>query len=322
MNDLYLETLDNGVTAVDSHYTRSRLAAAYIVKEGDRAAFVETGCHKGVPHMLAALEKLGVPRENVDYVIPTHVHLDHAGGSGGLIEALPNATLVAHPRGVKHLIDPAKLRAGTIAVYGETTFKQIHGDIVPIPEARTRAGEDGDVIDLNGRPLTIVDAPGHAYHHFAVWDEQGGSLFTGDTCGIAYREAFVGEEPFLFLTTTPTQFDPEGYHASLDRFAALNPTWLCLTHFGPLVYKSTYVDLLHRQVDAYLEIAKNASPGENRTGAIQEALADLFMERLRGMGSPLTREEMVALHEMDLELNAQGLEVWLRKREKAAASNG
>ena len=105
-----------GVVLVDTGYIRPKLAAAWIVRGEGSAAVVETGHGGAVPRILSALESAGIRREDVSHVVVTHVHLDHAGGAGALMRALPRATLVAHPRGARHLVDPSKLAAATAAV--------------------------------------------------------------------------------------------------------------------------------------------------------------------------------------------------------------
>src|SRR5262245_33813816 len=133
---------DHGITAIDTHYVRPCLDASHLIVEGDRAAFVDTGTHFSVPHLLAALDWMNIAREQVEYVLLTHVHLDHAGGAGLLLRSLPRARAVVHPRGARHLADPAKLIAGSKEVYGEQKFLELYGEIVPIAAERLVVAED------------------------------------------------------------------------------------------------------------------------------------------------------------------------------------
>ena len=141
----------NGVHLIDTHYLRPGHASSHLVVDDGRAAFVDTGAAPAVPRLLAALDELGLSREQVDYVFLTHVHLDHAGGAGQLMQALPNAKAVLHPRGAPHMIRPARLIAGSIEVYGEALYRQLYGELLPVPEDRVIATEDGTRIRLGKR---------------------------------------------------------------------------------------------------------------------------------------------------------------------------
>src|SRR5512136_3321565 len=132
----------HGVYLIDTLHLRPGLAASHLVVDSGRAAFVDTGAGPAAPRLLAALDELGIPRENVDYLFLTHVHLDHAGGAGQLMQALPNAKAILHPRGAPHLIDPTKLIAGSIQVYGEALYRELYGELIPIPAERVLVIED------------------------------------------------------------------------------------------------------------------------------------------------------------------------------------
>src|SRR6516225_6607977 len=134
----------HGITAVDAEYLYPGHAAAHLIVDDRRAAFVDVGTNSSVPYLLAALDELGIARAAVDYLLLTHVHLDHAGGAGALLQALPNARAVLHPRGAPHMIDPTKLIAGAQAVYGEEPFRRLYGDLLPITAARVRVVADGE----------------------------------------------------------------------------------------------------------------------------------------------------------------------------------
>jgi len=311
-----------GVLLVDTLYVRPHLAAAWIVQGARSAAVVETGAASSVPRILAALEARGIPREDVSHVVVTHVHLDHAGGAGTLVRALPRAELVVHPRGARHLVDPAKLVAGSIAVYGEARFRELYGEIVPVPAERVIEAGDGFALDLGERPLRILDAPGHARHHFVVLDEASRGFFTGDTFGLAYPECYVGGRPFMFPTTTPVQLDPPALHASIDRMIAERPRRMYLTHYGLLDGDvGAAAEALHRAIDEHVRRARAlpAGAGAARHAALRDALAEQLLAglaahgALRGApgGGHLPRERALELFATDLDLNAQGLLVWL-----------
>jgi len=306
-----------GITAIDTEYVRPGLDASHLVVEGDRAAFVDTGTSHSVPLLLAALEEKGLAREQVDWVWVTHVHLDHAGGAGELMAALPNATAVLHPRGARHMADPAKLVAGTVAVYGEEAFRQLYGEIRPIPPERIRTVEDGERLTLGGREFEFIHAEGHARHHYCIVDPASSGIFTGDCFGISYRELDSAAGPFIFPTTTPVQFDPEAAHATIDRLLSYEPERAFLTHFSCVSAPAALAPQLHGDLNAYVRIAREHRAADDPESAIRDALRAWTFARLDEHGvdpDPEFRDEVLR---MDLALNAQGLAHWLKHGDHA-----
>jgi glyoxylase-like metal-dependent hydrolase (beta-lactamase superfamily II) len=302
----------SGVFLVETGYLRPHLAACYVVRGSTSAAVIETGNAATVPRILAALEQAGIPRAQVSHVIVTHVHLDHAGGAGALMRELPGATLVVHPRGARHMVDPAKLWAGTVTIYGAEATQQLYGDPIPIPADRVVEAPDGFAIDLGDRPLRFLDAPGHAKHHFVVHDPVTEGFFTGDSFGISYRETDTARGPFLFASTTPVQFDPPALHATVDRMLAARPRRMYLVHYGMLQGDiAAFGTALHGSIDDHVAAAQAAPSGPGRRAAIKATLSARFLTRLAEHGSTLSREAALALYDNDLELNASGLEFWL-----------
>lgn len=309
--------LPQGITCIDTAYQRPALAACYLIESAGEAAFIDTGTHHTVPLLMAVLKAKGIPPSRVRYVIPTHVHLDHAGGVGALMQQLPNASLVIHPYGARHMIDPTKLEAGAKAVYGEEGFAAQFGELIPVAESRVIEALDGHCLAFGGRELFCLDTPGHARHHICIHDPQSRGLFTGDTFGISYREFDTGQGPFLLATSTPVQFDPEAWHATLDRLMALNPEVLYLTHYGEVRQPARLAEQLRHSIDQFsrIALAADAPSGKERTAQIRGALLGWLVERLAHHGSRHSPGEIEELMGMDLELDAQGLEVWLQKRE-------
>jgi len=313
------EDLGHGIHCIDTGYTRPGLAACYLVRQGESAAFVDTGTANAAPSLLALLDHLGIAREQVRYVIPTHVHLDHAGASGQLMAACPRARLVVHPRGAQHMIDPAKLTAGATAVYGEEAFERDIGRLEPIEESRVICADDGHEIDLDGRTLTFIDTPGHANHHGCIWDASSGGLFTGDTLGIAYPELAGRAGPWVFAPTTPVAFDPPAWHRSLDRLMQLQARTLYLTHYGAIDLTQAVIDSLRRSIDSLAAMAQGMiGIGENRVVLLKQRVRELLLADAQGYGVELAPERIVELLEMDIDLNAQGLEVWLFRQQRKA----
>ncbi len=302
---------DHGIHTLDAEYVRPGLAAVHLVVEQGHAAIVDTGTHQAVPHVLAAMADLGLRPEHLDYVIVTHVHLDHAGAAGAFLAACPNAKLVVHPKGARHMIDPAKLVAGSIAVYGEAVFRELYGEIVPAPAERVIEAGDGFELDFRGRRLSFIDTPGHARHHYCILDAGSHSLFTGDTFGISYREFDVDGRPFIFPTTTPVQFEPDALHASIDRLVATGAEAAFLTHYGRVAGLADLAPALHAQIDEFVDLAR-AAPGEGaaRHAWLKQAVEAAMMRRLRAHGCTLDDSVCRELLANDAELNAQGLLVW------------
>jgi glyoxylase-like metal-dependent hydrolase (beta-lactamase superfamily II) len=307
----------DGITAVDTEYVHPGHAAAHIVQHGGRAAFVDVGTNDSVPYLLAALDVLGIARDAVDYLLLTHVHLDHAGGAGRLMRELPNAVAVLHPRGAPHLIDPGKLIAGSRAVYGDERFRRLYGDIVPIAAERVRVTRDGDTVSLGGRSLEILHTPGHALHHQAFVDREHACIFTGDTFGISYRELDSARGAFIIPTTTPTQFDPEQLIASVDRLLSYSPEALYLMHFSRVTDVPRLGESLKGQIRELARIAERSASAPDPAAAIRAGMSSLWRELAAKHGCPLPPERMLALLEGDLELNTQGLIAWLERRRHA-----
>jgi glyoxylase-like metal-dependent hydrolase (beta-lactamase superfamily II) len=305
----------NGIVAFDAGYVRPLLAAIHMIIEDGRIAIIDTGSRDALPNALEAVERLGLPRSAVDYVILTHIHLDHAGGAGHMMVAFPEARLVVHPRGARHMAEPAKLVAGVTAVYGAESVERVYGDIPPIPAERIISAPDGHLVSLAGRQLLCLDTPGHARHHICIVDQLTGGIFTGDMFGLSYRELDVGGRPFIFPTTTPTQFDPREMRASIARLLALSPSAVYLTHYSRLDDVAQHGADLLRHLDALVALAEaEVSSGEERHQRIKQAMTDYLFAQIRAHGCTLPDQSLREIWETDLELNAQGLGVWLDTR--------
>jgi glyoxylase-like metal-dependent hydrolase (beta-lactamase superfamily II) len=304
----------DGITAVDTEYVHPGHAAAHIVQHAGRAAFVDVGTNDSVPYLLAALDALDIPRDAVDYLLLTHVHLDHAGGAGRLMRELPNATAVLHPRGAPHMIDPAKLVAGSKAVYGEQLFRRLYGEIVPIAAERVQTTRDGDRLNLAGREFEILHTPGHALHHQVFVDRKHACMFTGDTFGISYRELDSPRGAFIIPTTTPTQFDPEQLIASVDRLLSYSPEAMYLMHFSRVTDVPRLGESLKGQIRELARIAEQNAAAADRGAAIRADMAGLWRELAGRHGCKLPAEGVLELLEGDLDLNTQGLIAWLDRR--------
>ena len=306
----------HGITAVDTEYLYPGHAASHVIVDSGRAAFVDVGTNFSVPYLLAALDALGVARDAVDYVFLTHVHLDHAGGAGKLLQELPNASALIHPRGAPHMIEPAKLIAGSKVVYGEERFGRLYGELVPIPAARVKVVEDGARYRLGGRELELIHTPGHALHHYAVVDRAHSCIFPGDTFGISYREMDSAHGAFITPATTPTQFDPDQLVASIDRMMSYSPQAMYLMHFSRVTGVPRLANLLKIQIRALVQIARQLAGAQDSYAAIRADMLQLWLGLAHEHAAPLSDAQIATLLQSDLDLNTQGLLVWLDRLKK------
>jgi glyoxylase-like metal-dependent hydrolase (beta-lactamase superfamily II) len=305
---------------IDTGLYGHKHGACYLIEDSGELAIIDTGTQHSLPQVLATIAAVGAAPEQVRYVIPTHVHLDHAGGAGQLMQACPSATLVVHPKGLPHMLDPSKLQAGATAVYGEEAFQRDFGDLMAVPEERTIAASDLQTFDLGGRSLQFLDTPGHANHHGCIFDHQSSYLFTGDTFGLGYTQFRRGGEPLVVATTTPVAFDPDAWFDSLDHMMAFGPTACCLTHFGKIDRPEERVDMLRDSIRAHVDIAleEEKRDPDGREARLKAAVDRLLVDA--GCAhSDLSAAQVRQIFESDIELNAQGLNVWLIRRAKKKA---
>ena len=302
----------DGILAIDSGFGRPGLAAVHIVIHQGRAAIIDAGTNASVPGILTALAAAGIEPARVDWLMLTHIHLDHAGGAGSLMCALPNAKVLLHPRALRHMVDPAYLLHATEDIYGADKVFEWYGRLMPIAEERLVVAEDGMIVDLAGRSFTVLDAPGHARHHICIYDEAARAFFSGDAFGISYRELDINGRAFVIPTTTPSQFDPDAMHATISRLMAYEPEAMYLTHYSRVVDVNRLASDLHRLVDAYVAVARAAGDeGVARHVQILSGLEQLIKDERERQGWVMSESDVLQFLRFDLELNAQGLGMWL-----------
>lgn len=304
------QTLAHRVYCVDALYIQPQVASIYLLRQGDEVAIIETGTFHSLANLLATMAQLGIHDEQVKYVIPTHVHLDHAGGAGAMLRRFKQARLIVHPLGARHMIDPSKLIAGTIGVYGKERFEALYGRIEPIAEERVIVAEDSSSYSLEDRELIFIDTPGHARHHFCIYDERSNGMFTGDTFGISYA-AMKRLPRGLIPTTPPTQFDPPALRRSIDRIMRFAPARLYLTHYGEFDNPGAQLESFGRWIDDYVALSQQFDfSADTDSAALESELLQLVMTNLGADADEAIRR--VISH--DIKLNAQGLAYW-RKRQ-------
>lgn len=315
----WLQDLGGGVHAIDTAFVRDAFDAAYLLVRGGRAAYIDSGTRFALPRLLGALDELGLSRQAVDWVIPTHVHLDHAGAVGALVAELPQARVLVHPRGVRHMVDPSALWAGALAIYGPEEMARSYGELTPVPAERVVASSDDMTLELGGRRLRLIDTPGHAKHHHCIWDEDTRGWFTGDTFGISFHQFTTDKGRWIFPTTTPVQFEPEAMRASIERMLAADPACLYLTHFSRVDEVPRLAALLLGLLDRVVALGQSLRAEPDRMPKLREGLLTIYLESLAEHGCGMAEDAVAELLAVDLELNAQGMVAWL---ERDARSRG
>ncbi|MEG2184881.1 MAG: MBL fold metallo-hydrolase [Cloacibacillus sp.] len=295
----------DGIFSVDAGYLHDGAAAVYIVRAGGEAAVIETAHNASLPRLLSALRELGINKECVKYLCVTHVHLDHAGGAGSYMREFPNAALVVHPRGARHMTDPQKLIEGVKAVYGEDETKRLYGEILPVDAARVIAPEDGTELPLGDVSLRCLHTAGHAKHHMVFFISRLGALFSGDAFGISYEWMHRGE--WAFPAAAPVQFEPDDARASIDAVLSLKPRSVFLTHFGELRFIEKAGAQLKADIEKYVEIATRSRGDKD---SIKRALFDHYLDCAQRTGLQKDRAFIENALAIDTELNAQGLACW------------
>jgi glyoxylase-like metal-dependent hydrolase (beta-lactamase superfamily II) len=323
----WLEEVAEGIYCIDCDYVQPRLACAYIIREGNRACFVETNTSPVVPRFLEALGVLGISQENVDWIIPTHVHLDHAGGAGELLRHCENATVLAHPKAARHLIEPQRLIESSKMVYGEQRFARLYGSIIPCQADRLRIMDDDEALSWGERSLRFLHTRGHANHHFCVYDSKSNGLFSGDSFGIAYPDlqrdgCSVSFQPHRQTST------PGAAGQTLDRIRNCGAHTVFLTHFGVLHEMNEAHRLLHTSLSFHEGLLNEARerlaaiPSDHREGPVLESeLEGEFALRIIGEWQTTLKSfyPSEVIHErlsMDAELNAAGIVVAAKRRLK------
>ncbi len=298
------------VIPFDCHYIHPGRFSAYLLEDGGEAAFVEAGTPHALPLFLDALQANGLAPGQVRYIILTHIHLDHAAGASALAAVCPNATVLVHPRGVRHLAHPERLIEATRVVYGPERFASLFGEILPLPEARLRAVEDGETIWLGKRPLVMMHTLGHARHHICIYDSASAGVFTGDVFGSCYPEFRQGAKPLFLCAATPTEFDPNATLETMERLFATGAQRVYLSHYGPVEDIQTCAASLRASIEDMAAILVEAAASD----APDEALGAFCYERLQqAMAVHFQRHGMAyapnnaAWFEDELALDAQGL---------------
>lgn len=337
-------TRKTSINIVDCQYEFPQFAASFIVENAGEVAIIEQNTSNAVPLILKRLEELGLNPDQVRFIIPTHIHLDHVGGAGTLLSHCKNAKVLCHPRALRHLVDPTKLVAAVREVYGSETFDRLYGRMDPVPEGRIFAIEEGETHALGEETLEFWHTRGHANHHLAIHVPGAEALFTGDSFGLVYP-ALQDLGLFGTATTSPSDFDPQealktvhrivdwgnagaaGTDLPLESRSIGSERRVFLTHFGEvkdvaalathlkadLQWSSQQVDRL----EASFKVGElKASDRVEQEVLLARALLSRWIERYahRQSLNKERRSRLTQLLKMDSDLNAQGLWVAAQKR--------
>ena len=316
MNDLF-SSFDKNIFCFDANYIRKKFAAIHFINQNNKLLIVDTATNHSAKKFLNALHTMNISPEFVEWIVLTHVHLDHAGGAGFLMRMCPNARLAVHSRGARHMVNPEKLWASVVSVYGREEAEKQYGQLIPVDEDRVVVVGEGEVISFQGRRLQIFDAPGHANHHIIIFDEESKSFFTGDAFGIAYPELTSEDGEFILISSTPTQFEPVKFNTTIKKIMEQKPESCFLTHFSKImnIEKNGY-ELL-KQLDEYVTITQQVRNNyEDQQNQIREKLFELLYKKLEKTNLSISRHDFGNLLSLDLSLNAQGLKYWNNKTSK------
>lgn len=244
----------------------SGLGTVYLISE-DRKVLVDSGPSRSAGTVLEGIRRVGLRAEEIDYIVLTHIHLDHAGGAGVLLESMPRARVVVHQRGARYLAQLERLVASATRAQGARIVSQ-YGEVAPVAPARTIAVGDGDTISLStAQTLEVIDAPGHAPHEICLRERRGGGVFTGDALGL-----YLGDDGnrVLLQIHPPPSFDLEACLKTVARIKKLGPGQLYFAHFGATERVGEVLDGVVASLSSYLEMAENARAGKklDRLGAV------------------------------------------------------
>ncbi|HEY3734689.1 MAG TPA: MBL fold metallo-hydrolase [Streptosporangiaceae bacterium] len=292
------------------------ITAGYLIR-GSRPCLVETGTAPSAPVVRAALNALGIGAGDLATIVVTHIHLDHAGGTGDMAAHYPAAEVVVHERGARHLADPGKLMSSARAVYGDA-LDALFGELAPTPAERIRAVTDSGTVDLgDGRRLDSHYSPGHAKHHVGLLDSVSGDLYVGDAAGV-----YIQETGDLRAATPPPDFDLGQALDSVRRFGELRPARLLFSHYGPV--DAVDETLLRSAEEIRVWVAETRRA--RRTGQDLDHAAAMVAERTRDRyaafradADPDAREKLDRIS--GTAANVAGIMHWLDKTEPAGPAS-
>lgn len=282
---------------------RPSRSAAYVIMD-ENVTLIETGSSLSHDLLIDGLAQMGVKPTDLRYVIVTHVHLDHAGGAGQMMEKAKNAKLVVHPRGARHMIDPSRLWQGASSVYGDK-IGELFGSVVPVPEEQILVMNHLDTLNIGERTLTFYDTPGHAKHHFSIHDPVADAVFAGDAAGIRYRKEFTGWDfEWVMPSTSPIDFDPVAVRNTMNLLREVPFKWVYHTHFGRSPKEEALADTERCAIEMGALIEQVYQPGTSMEEVVA-ALRNWVIADLKIRGKQAGND--IEVLDLDIILDSLGL---------------
>jgi glyoxylase-like metal-dependent hydrolase (beta-lactamase superfamily II) len=306
-----IHRLADDLFLIDTHYVNTPEAVGVYLLLGERPALIETGPGSTLETVLAGIHAAGIDPVDLQAVAVTHIHLDHAGATGGLVHRYPHLDVYVHPLGAPHLIDPSRLVASAGRLYG-ADLPRLFGEVIPVPAARVHPLDDGAEVALGSRRLVAYDTPGHARHHLAYHDRASGDLFTGDAAGVALPGSHYVRPP-----TPPPELDIAAWDRTIARLRALQPRRLLLTHFGPHEWADDLLVQLQRRLHAFAQVVRDGlAAGEDDDTVVERVrtAAERELAATDGQATTVRFETIMAVQQ-----SALGLIRYVKTREAPTA---
>ncbi|WP_205439687.1 MBL fold metallo-hydrolase [Peribacillus alkalitolerans] len=314
-----VKDLGNNIFLIDCHdLQRKERTGSYVLRDEQNITLIESSASPSVPYILDGLRELHISPEQVSYLIVTHIHLDHAGGAGLLLKECPNAKIIVHSNGARHLEDPTRLIAGARAVYKDD-FNRLFDPIIPIEHSRIIIKKDREALFLSPtRTLTFYDTPGHANHHFSILDNVSNGIFTGDTAGVYYQELKQNDIDLYLPSTSPNQFNPEAMVQSLNLYKELGVNSIFFGHFG----MTSYPEEVYKQISHWIPLFLEATEeGVNLGGTFEDQSQAVYQLLMKKVQSHLEKMYVRIDHpvyeilQLDLHVCAMGLVDYYHKKQ-------
>lgn len=285
----------------------------YVLVEEGGLSIIETSASPSKPSIENGLKSLGFGIDDIRRIILTHIHLDHAGGAGLFAKACPTAEVIVHPKGLRHLADPDRLITGAKAVYGKD-FDRLFNPILPVPIKQLVSFEDGDTLELGpDRTLSFLDTPGHAKHHYGIYDSKTKGMFVGDTIGVRYAHLEEMGTPLFLPSTSPNQFDPEDMVASMAKIKAFQPERLYFGHYSMSENTAEVYEQVTAWLDEFLSVTESVIKQGGGHPELVEGLRDVVWKKSPANRLPIDHPERQMI-ELDLQVSAMGLLDYYHKK--------
>ena len=303
-----MPVLASGLDYVDLLFLgRQQIIATAILHGTAGVALVDPGPSTTLQTLTVALQRTGIAFSDLREVLLTHIHLDHAGATGTIVERHPHIKVTVHERGAPHIVDPSKLLASATRLYGQD-MDTLWGEVKPVPAASLHVVTGGETLSIVGREIGVAYTPGHASHHVSFLDVASRVAFVGDTAGI-----LRGSAPYVMPPTPPPDIDLEAWHASADRILEWKPDTLFLTHFGPHRGGRPHFQALFENIMAWSRVVQRllANPSLSDDDRQRAFVEDELLELRKRLGET---EADAYQRAGGLSYSYQGLARYWRKR--------